>query len=523
MSNPPRDPAASEGLEATRAAVRDLVESPAGADRVRRLATGIERLVEADPDPSLAIAAAEVALDLARHDADRTREAAAARAAHLAHRSAGNHEQAQDSLLRLRRAAEVAGDVDALYDATWLELLAAVTSGDRFGIRRNMGALRSLATAGRSHHAVALHRAARCLTDAIVDDTERGDGWPDGSRFVDDHRLRPVLSGWTALHAGRPEDARFAVDRARESGAFDRMPASLRPVALMVTGRVCTALRDDRLVPDLTAALAPHAGTFIVTGPSPLRWLGSVDLVLAELAIVVDDRSGAAAHLAAARTACQALGARSMTTRLDRVAAALGPDTGPDDDGGRAPATRTSTRATSASEVLLRRTGTMWRYRRGSIDVAVRHRKGLEQLRRLLAAPGREHHCVDLVQPGTVRQAGVEVLDQQAKETYRRRYEELTATIAESEAWNDDERGFRAREELAALADELSRGLGLGGRTRTAGSTVERARVNATRTIRAAAAVLAEHDPRFGAHLDRCLHTGTYCVYRPDGDFDITC
>ena len=37
-----------------------------------------------------------------------------------------------------------------------------------------------------------------------------------------------------------------------------------------------------------------------------------------------------------------------------------------------------------------------------------------------------------------------------------------------------------------------------------------------TRAIRQAMARIGDHHPQLGEHLDRCVHTGTYCSYLPD-------
>jgi hypothetical protein len=58
--------------------------------------------------------------------------------------------------------------------------------------------------------------------------------------------------------------------------------------------------------------------------------------------------------------------------------------------------------------------------------------------------------------------------------------------------------------------------VGLGGRDRRAASHAERARLNATRAIRAAMANLAEANPALGRHLSSTVRTGRYCSYRPD-------
>jgi hypothetical protein len=53
-------------------------------------------------------------------------------------------------------------------------------------------------------------------------------------------------------------------------------------------------------------------------------------------------------------------------------------------------------------------------------------------------------------------------------------------------------------------------------RDRRAASHAERARLNATRAIRAAMANLARANPALGRHLAATIRTGRYCAYTPD-------
>jgi uncharacterized iron-regulated membrane protein len=66
------------------------------------------------------------------------------------------------------------------------------------------------------------------------------------------------------------------------------------------------------------------------------------------------------------------------------------------------------------------------------------------------------------------------------------------------------------------LVQELARAVGLGGRDRRAASHAERARLNATRAIRAAMANLARANPALGRHLVATIRTGRYCSYTLD-------
>jgi non-specific serine/threonine protein kinase len=107
------------------------------------------------------------------------------------------------------------------------------------------------------------------------------------------------------------------------------------------------------------------------------------------------------------------------------------------------------------------------------------------------------------------------ILDERAKQAYRRRVEELEDELSEGERMGDRGRTGRAREELEALAEQLASAVGLGGRDRKAASNVERARVNVQRRLKDAIRRIAEHDAALGRYLDATVRTGTYCVYMP--------
>jgi non-specific serine/threonine protein kinase len=117
--------------------------------------------------------------------------------------------------------------------------------------------------------------------------------------------------------------------------------------------------------------------------------------------------------------------------------------------------------------------------------------------------------------------AGV-LLDAAAKAAYKARIDELHAELEQAEGWNDPGRAARARQELEVLVAELARAVGLGGRDRRAAAHAERARLNATRAIRAAMANLAEANPALGRHLSLTVRTGRYCSYAPDPRVPIT-
>ena len=170
--------------------------------------------------------------------------------------------------------------------------------------------------------------------------------------------------------------------------------------------------------------------------------------------------------------------------------------------------------------------------------VLVHDLKGLRYLQRLLAEPNREFHVLDLVAvergslptvpivpagdlvsgglvAGDGGHAGLH-LDDQAREAYRRRLIDIDDDIEDATRANDLGRIELAQNDRDYLIRELSRAVGLGGRTRHAGATAERARTSVTRSIRYAMERIADQHPSLGLHLRQAIKTGTYCQYTPD-------
>ncbi len=108
-----------------------------------------------------------------------------------------------------------------------------------------------------------------------------------------------------------------------------------------------------------------------------------------------------------------------------------------------------------------------------------------------------------------------EVLDDAAKNAYRRRLSELEESIGEAERFNDIGRAAQLGAERDMLIEQLAQAVGLGGRDRRAVSVSERARVNVTRAIRSAIRKIGELDRDAGHYLDVTVVTGAYCVFDP--------
>jgi hypothetical protein len=171
-----------------------------------------------------------------------------------------------------------------------------------------------------------------------------------------------------------------------------------------------------------------------------------------------------------------------------------------------------------AARIALTLEGEFWTVTCDEAVFRLKDSRGLRILAQLLAEPFREFHVVDLA-GGTQDDAPVgdagPLIDRRARDEYRQRAEDLREAIAEAESFGDAHRAERARSELEALATELARGVGLGGRERKASATAERARVAVQRRVRDAIRRIAAHAPVIGDHLDRCVRTGAFCAYEP--------
>ena len=113
---------------------------------------------------------------------------------------------------------------------------------------------------------------------------------------------------------------------------------------------------------------------------------------------------------------------------------------------------------------------------------------------------------------------GPTVIDEPAKESYKRRIAELEQEIDEAETRGDTEAGTAAQEERDFLVQELSSAYGLGGRARRTPDHVERARKAVTRRIRDALGRIDRAHPALGRHLHASIRTGAFCSYQPERD-----
>jgi tetratricopeptide (TPR) repeat protein len=327
-------------------------------------------------------------------------------------------------------------------------------------------------------------------------------------------RRAPLLDAYVeiAIAAGDVSGAESAAEElARIADAFQS--AALNAAALAARGRVRLARNDGASAAALFEAAA-HQWNDIV---APYE--------AAAARLLLGQALTAAGH--GARGNAETAAAGAMFDRLELPSppqtAAMPPS----------PPAREIRAGSTAEEHRFCREGDYWSIAFDRRTTRLRDAKGLRYLARLLTQPGREIHALDLViederaasphdgeldreAPLALSRDAGEVLDRRAKEAYRRRLAEIESDLEEARQCGDAYRTEQAMAERRFLARELARAVGLGGRDRRVGSNAERARASVTLAIRRAMGRIRAAHPALGAHLDRTIRTGTFCVYLPD-------
>ncbi|WBB56725.1 AAA family ATPase [Verrucosispora sp. WMMD573] len=169
-----------------------------------------------------------------------------------------------------------------------------------------------------------------------------------------------------------------------------------------------------------------------------------------------------------------------------------------------------------------RRDGAVWRLTFDGGTVHLPDAKGLHDLRLLLGRPGADVPAVELLDPAAGpelvaarRMSGDQVLDDEAKNRYRRHLARLDDEIDLAAGRGDERRVVALDNERQALIDQLKAAAGLAGRTRRLGDEAERARKTVTARIRDTLRRLDERHPPLAIHLRATISTGAACRYLP--------
>jgi tetratricopeptide (TPR) repeat protein len=291
---------------------------------------------------------------------------------------------------------------------------------------------------------------------------------------------------------------------------------------------VSAATGDSAAAERIYAALAPYRGRLVMWGGANTAY-GPASHQLGLLAATMDRYGDAVRDFGEAIELEERIGAlpflaHSLAGLADALAAS--------GDAGQASACRRRSREIAqrlgmsvllarlglpGNEWTLTQDGEDWLLTAGDEQARLRDGRGMHYLRALLAAPGREIRALDLAAGGAglVSSAPEPLIDVAARDAYRRRLGAVTAALEAADRAGDSEAAERAEEERQALLRELRSATGLNGRSRQVGPEAERARVNVTRTLRAAVDKIAVSAPRAAAHLRASVRTGRACRYDP--------
>jgi tetratricopeptide (TPR) repeat protein len=337
-------------------------------------------------------------------------------------------------------------------------------------------------------------------------------------------RLAPLLDAQVeiAVANGNLTEARAAVDRLSE--IVDTFSSqAMRASTELARGRVALA---EGNAADAVARCERAVAMWIDVG-APFE-AAVARMVLADARRCVGNEDAARLDWQVAQRSFEEFGAPLWAERAARAA-------GSADNGAvsSAVSTRSAARLTEVETNVFRCQGDTRTIQFDGSTVLIRDLKGFRYLERLLAEPNREFHVLDLIAVerrslptvpiGSTGElaatdgghAGLH-LDDEARDAYRRRLIDIDDDIEDATRANDLARVELAQHDRDYLVQELSRAFGLDGRARPAGATTERARTSVTRSIRYAAARVAEHHASLGQHLRQAISTGTYCGYTPD-------
>lgn len=185
--------------------------------------------------------------------------------------------------------------------------------------------------------------------------------------------------------------------------------------------------------------------------------------------------------------------------------------------GGKAPGNHTASLDTvlQADPAFIKKND-IWEISYQDNTVLLKDVKGFHDIGRLLAAPEEEIHCMELMGSSVIDQNNPESMDSKAKESYKKKLLRLQADIREAEETGDSTEAVILREEYEKLLDHLSGSMGLSGKARKLGSTVEKARTAVTWRIRSGISKIGQEHPVLGKHLSLSIKTGTFCSYKPE-------
>lgn len=337
-----------------------------------------------------------------------------------------------------------------------------------------------------------------------------------------------------SLRAGRPQAARALLQRLSRDGLGAIPASSSWLTAMLAVVELSAALNDEGIAQAAYDKLLPYADLPLMASLG-IVCFGSVHRCLGVAARTSGKLDLAIEHFAAALAANEQLGHRPAAIQSQAELALVRLRRAPrgNDPRGRALLHQAMKegeaagmgrlvarwRAAAGGAAAVRDEpdaalmtlvqGGKWRVVLGGYVATVPDRVGMRHLARLLAAPERGIPALALVVDAATEPAerGPDpVMDRAAMATLRERIGQLRSQAALSAS---------EREELAALAREVARATGLGGRIRSFADAPERARTSVQKAVKRAIDEITAANPTIGQHLARRVETGAMCCYHP--------
>jgi hypothetical protein len=474
--------------------------------------------------------AAEI-IELARAAGDGTRERHGMFWRFVALMELGRVSEAEPALAAFERAARAAGDGQAVVMAIARQAMLATFRG-RFDDAARLAD--AVAAEGRRaalpdterlvsslHSEIAFYRGPSHASSAV-------DQLRALARRLPGHHFETMIAAWLVM-TGRTREAQAEMARVLPAVLTGSGPRQLSAAAMLAL--VATQTGDASAAAQLRELLLPYRGRLAVAGGAascmgPVSlYLGLLDTqlgLLDEAVRLLDDAASFAesagalpVHVLCLQAAAAALDLRQAAGDREKAAACRIHAQGIADRLGE-PGLLGRFHPASGHWTL-RRDGQDWLLEAGSERARLRDSRGLHYLRALLAAPSSEIPALDLAAggPGLIASGPAPLPDTAARDAYRRRIRELDSELAAADHTGNRAAAERAHTERQALVGELRRATGLARRPRRASAEEERARVNVTRTIRAAIDRITLAAPIAGTHLQSSIRTGTLCRYQP--------
>jgi tetratricopeptide (TPR) repeat protein len=439
--------------------------------------------------------------------------------------------EAESVLAEYERVGRAAGDGEAAVIATSRHAMLAILRG-RFDEANRL--IEDVTAMGTRVGLADTDRLTSSLRGSIAVWRDKS-SWPAGaetflalSRRLPGHFFETTAARILAM-LGREPEASAELERALPRVLAGSGPRWLGAITDLAA--VAAATKNAGAAAALYRALAPYQGRLVVLGGANTV-MGPVYHYLGLLATELGMLDQAVGYFEEAVVLEENIGALPVLAETLRVLADALTRRSATGDGQRASEHRRRARSIAerlgmaaflellsppSDEWTLRREGEDWLLVAGNERVLLPDRRGLQYLRALLAAPGREISSLDLAAggPGLVSASAGPAFDSPARDAYRRRLAELKADLDAADRAGDREVADAAEAERDALLAELRRASGLGGRPRETSAEAERARVNVTRTLRATIDRIAAKAPRAAAHLHASVRTGVACRYEP--------